>query len=188
MATIRVSAGVPCSLIALNKTRLQGFAKRLDHLRVPSVPPRASSIAGKLCVFGHHRSKQPLAQRVLFQCPATDKDEFLARPRSRQHEARAPPGSCPSRFPHQSARDHPPGPDPEYPREDVPSPETRQSAFSSSWLPSDNSRRNARLSMTRRRALVAFLASSLIRSGLNGFSRKSNAPTRIASTAIGTSP
>jgi hypothetical protein len=35
---------------------------------------------------------------------------------------------------------------------------------------------------------VAFLASSVIRSGLNGFSRKSKAPTRIASTAMGTSP
>ncbi len=54
--------------------------------------------------------------------------------------------------------------------------------------PSDSSRRKARLSSVIRRAWVAFLASSVIRSGLNGFSRKSKAPTRIASTAIGTSP
>jgi hypothetical protein len=39
--------------------------------------------------------------------------------------------------------------------------------------PSDNSRRSARLSSVMRRAIVARLASSVIRSGLNGFSRKS---------------
>ena len=36
--------------------------------------------------------------------------------------------------------------------------------------------------------LVALRANSFIRSGLKGFSRKSKAPTRIASTAMGTSP
>ncbi len=36
--------------------------------------------------------------------------------------------------------------------------------------------------------MVARLASAVICSGSNGFSRKSNAPTRIASTAMGTSP
>ena len=56
------------------------------------------------------------------------------------------------------------------------------------WVPPDISWRSARLSMVSRRAPVARLASSDIRSGLNGFSRKSKAPTRIASTAIGTSP
>ena len=56
------------------------------------------------------------------------------------------------------------------------------------WPPSDSSRRSARLSNTSRRAPVARLASRDMWSGLNGFSRKSNAPTRIASTAIGTSP
>ena len=40
-------------------------------------------------------------------------------------------------------------------------------------LGSLSSRRRARLSSTRRRACVAFLASSVIRSGLKGFSRKS---------------
>ncbi len=53
---------------------------------------------------------------------------------------------------------------------------------------SPSSRRSARLSSVIRRLDVARLVSSVIRSGLNGFSRKSNAPTRIASTAIGTSP
>ena len=54
--------------------------------------------------------------------------------------------------------------------------------------PSASSLRSARLSSVSRRACVARLASSVIRSGLKGFSRKSQAPTRIASTAIGTSP
>ncbi len=54
--------------------------------------------------------------------------------------------------------------------------------------PSESSLRSARLSSVIRRAWVAFFASSVIRSGLNGFSRKSKAPTRIASTAMGTSP
>ena len=61
-------------------------------------------------------------------------------------------------------------------------------SFFISWPPSDSSRRNWRLSMTRRRAFAAFLASLFIRSGSKGFSRKSKAPRRIASTAMGTSP
>ena len=39
-----------------------------------------------------------------------------------------------------------------------------------------------------RRICVAFLASWVMRSGLKGFSMKSMAPRRIASTAMGTSP
>ena len=39
-----------------------------------------------------------------------------------------------------------------------------------------------------RRICVAFLASAVILSGLKGFSMKSMAPIRIASTAMGTSP
>ena len=55
-------------------------------------------------------------------------------------------------------------------------------------VPSDSSRRRARLSSVRRRLPTARLASSVMRSGLKGFSRKSKAPTRMASTAMGTSP
>ena len=54
--------------------------------------------------------------------------------------------------------------------------------------PSDKSRRRARLSSVMRRAWLAFFTSSVRRSGLKGFSMKSMAPMRIASTAIGTSP
>jgi len=61
-------------------------------------------------------------------------------------------------------------------------------SFFISEPPSDRSRRSERASSTRRRFCAAFLASSVMRSGLNGFSRKSKAPRRIASTAIGTSP
>ena len=55
-------------------------------------------------------------------------------------------------------------------------------------LPEESSRRSCRLSKTRRRARVAFLAKSVIVSGLKGFSKKSKAPMRMASTAMGTSP
>ncbi len=54
--------------------------------------------------------------------------------------------------------------------------------------PPASSRRRARLSSVRRRWFAARLARSVIFSGSNGFSRKSNAPTCIASTAMGTSP
>ena len=54
--------------------------------------------------------------------------------------------------------------------------------------PSAISRRSARVSSVRARASAAFWHSSASRSGSNGFSTKSKAPIRIASTAIGTSP
>jgi hypothetical protein len=46
-------------------------------------------------------------------------------------------------------------------------------SFDISCPPSDSSRRSARASSVMRRAFAAFFASSVIRSGLNGFSRKS---------------
>ena len=55
-------------------------------------------------------------------------------------------------------------------------------------LPSESSRRSARVSRVRARASPALRQSSASRSGSNGFSTKSKAPIRIASTAIGTSP
>ena len=54
--------------------------------------------------------------------------------------------------------------------------------------PPESSVRSARLSSVRRLDWVARRASSDMRSGSNGFSRKSKAPSCIASTAIGTSP
>ena len=55
-------------------------------------------------------------------------------------------------------------------------------------LPSESSRRSARVSSVRARASPPRWQSSASRSGSNGFSTKSKAPIRIASTAIGTSP
>ncbi len=55
-------------------------------------------------------------------------------------------------------------------------------------LPSASSRRSARVSSVRARASLPRWQSSSSRSGSNGFSTKSKAPIRIASTAIGTSP
>ena len=55
-------------------------------------------------------------------------------------------------------------------------------------VPSDSSRRSARDSSVRSRAASALWQSSARISGSKGFSTKSKAPMRIASTAIGTSP
>ena len=55
-------------------------------------------------------------------------------------------------------------------------------------LPSESSRRSARVSSVRARASPPRWQRSASRSGSNGFSTKSKAPIRIASTAIGTSP
>ena len=57
-----------------------------------------------------------------------------------------------------------------------------------STSPSESSRRSARVSSVRARVSPARWQSSASRSGSNGFSTKSKAPIRIASTAIGTSP
>ena len=58
----------------------------------------------------------------------------------------------------------------------------------SSTLPSESSRRSARVSIVRARLSAARRQRSDRRSGSKGFSTKSKAPIRIASTAIGTSP
>ena len=61
-------------------------------------------------------------------------------------------------------------------------------SFSIIVLPDESSRLNCLLSNISRLLALALLANAVIVSGLNGFSKKSNAPKRIASTAIGTSP
>ena len=61
-------------------------------------------------------------------------------------------------------------------------------SFSIIVLPDESSRLNCLLSNISRLLALALLANEVIVSGLNGFSKKSNAPKRIASTAIGTSP
>ena len=139
-----------------------------------SVPPRASSIAGQCGVFGLHRAKQALPKRSSSNAAQLTSTNFL--PHAHQPRAKhAPQGFCPCPFRHRSAHDHQPAPDREY----LP---CRRSitgdcrSVSSSMPAIDNSRRSARLSSVRRRAWWPFLASSVIRSGLNGFSRKSNAP------------